>query len=79
MGKIIETSFGTRIDPHRIAAGSVSAVRKQGPYFIFTVKVTEDDIREYSFTDRQRAQAMREVFIKHLEQKILAEGKAKRV
>ena len=47
---IIETNFGTRVDPNRIALGSASKVTKQGAFFVFSLRVDNDDVREYSFT-----------------------------
>ena len=67
---IVETHFGTKIDPNRIALGSASPITRNGAFFIFSVRVDTDDIREYSFTNRNRAVAMREVLISHLENKI---------
>ena len=73
MGNIIETSFGTRFDPKRVASGAVSGVQKQGAFFVFTVRLDHDDVREYSFSSRERAVSSRKIFIGHLEQKIIME------
>ena len=70
MAKIIETNFGTLVNPQRIARGSASPIVKQGAFYTFSLRVEADDIREYSFTDRARAVHMREILISHLEQKI---------
>ena len=70
MAKIIETNFGTLVNPQRIARGSASPIVKQGAFYTFSLRVEADDIREYSFTDRTRAVHMREILISHLEQKI---------
>ena len=70
MGNIIETNFGTLIDPKKIAQGSASSITSKGAFYVFTIRVAPDDIREYSFTDRNRANAMREVLISHLEARI---------
>ena len=67
---IIETNFGTKVDPQRMAIGSATNVTKKGAFYVFSIRVDSDDIREYSFTDRGRATAMREVLIGHLEYKI---------
>lgn len=67
---IIETNFGTRVDPKRIALGSATLVKKQGAFFVFSVRVDIDDVREYSFSDRSRAVAMRKVLISHMEAKL---------
>tara|TARA_R100000700_G_C3081213_1_gene86814 strand:+ start:297 stop:533 length:237 start_codon:yes stop_codon:yes gene_type:complete len=71
MTKIVETNFGTLVDPKRIAKGSASSVIKKGAFFIFSIRVDSDDIREYSFTDRARAEKMRQILISHLEEKIV--------
>ena len=75
MSKIVETTFGTLMDPKRIALGSASVVKKQGSFYVFSIRVEANDIREYSFTDRTRAESTRKVLIGHLEQKILAGAK----
>ena len=67
---IIETNFGARIDPKRVALGSASSVKKQGAFFVFSIRVDYDDVREYSFCDRDRAPAMRKVLISHMEAKL---------
>ena len=74
MNKIIETSFGTKILPSRIAASSVSQVKQKGAFYCFSVRLNSDDIREYSFSDRNRALTMRKVFIGHLEQKVILDA-----
>lgn len=70
MTKIVETNFGTLVDTKRIAKGSASPVIKKGAFFVFSLRVENDDVREYSFTDRTRAEQMRQILISHLEQKI---------
>lgn len=70
MNKIIETSFGTLADPHRIAKGSASNIVKEGAFFVFSLRIDSNDIRKYSFTDRSRAEKMRDIMINHLEIKI---------
>jgi hypothetical protein len=77
MTNIIETNFGTLINPSRIAKGSASSIVKKGAFYIFSLKVGHDDIREYSFTDRGRAEKMREILISHLEHSILKRAIAK--
>ena len=67
---IIETNFGTRVDPNRIALGSASNITKQGAFFVFSLRVESDDVREYAFTSRDRAVAMRKVLISHMTNKI---------
>ena len=70
MSNIIETKSGTLVDPKRIANGSASNIEKKGPFFIFSIRLDDDDIREYSFTDRNKAHHMRGILISHLEQRI---------
>ena len=67
---IIETNFDTRVDPNRIALGSASNITKQGAFFVFSLRVESDDVREYAFTSRDRAVAMRKVLISHMANKI---------
>lgn len=76
MTNIIETKFGTLVNPSKIAAGSASNVKKSGAFYSFSIRVSHDDIREYSFTDRSRAIYMRRVMIGHLEEKIKKESKS---
>jgi len=71
MSKIIKSSSGTLADPKRIARGSASSVIKKGAFYTFSVTIDNEDIREYSFTDRTRADTMREILISHLENKII--------
>ena len=70
MSNIIETNFGTLINPARVANGSASSIIKQGAVYTFSLKISNDDIREYSFPNRQRAENMRKILISHLEEKI---------
>ena len=70
MSNIIETNFGTLINPNRVANGSASSIIKQGAFYTFSLKISNDDIREYSFTNRQRAEQMRQILISHLEHMI---------
>ena len=70
MSKIVETNFGTLVDSKRVARGSASNVTKKGAFYVFSIRVENDDIREYSFTDRARAEQMREILISHLETRI---------
>ena len=70
MAKIIETNFGTLLNPERIAKGSASIVTKQGAFYVFSIRLDVNDVREYSFTDRSRAEQMRQILISHLAQRI---------
>ena len=70
MTNIIETKFGTLVNTNKIASGSASTIKKSGAFYNFSIKLSNDDIREYSFTDRQRAENMRKILISHLEEKI---------
>ncbi len=76
MGNLVEAKFGTVMDAKRIASSSASKIDKKGPFYVFTLRITHDDIREYSFTNRERARVMREIMISHLEQKIKLRVKA---
>ena len=71
MSKIIKSSSGTLADPKRIARGSATNVIKKGAFYTFSVTIDNEDIREYSFTDRTRADTMRGILISHLENKII--------
>ena len=75
MSKIIETSFGTLVDPKRIAKGSASNIEKKGAFYVFSLRIDINDIREYSFTDRSRAENMRKILISHLEQRIVKKSR----
>ena len=77
MSNIIETNFGKKVDLQRISEGCASLVTKIGAFYIFSVRVAEDDIREYSFTNRDRAVFMRSVLVSHLAQKMQMETKKK--
>jgi hypothetical protein len=70
MSNIIETNFGTLINPARVANGSASSIVKKGAFYVFSLKISNDDIREYSFTNRQRAENMRKILVSHLEHMI---------
>ena len=72
---IIETNFGTRLDPKRVALGSATNVTKQGAFYVFSLRVETDDVREYSFSNRDRAVAMRNVLISHLREKVRFENR----
>ena len=75
MTNIIETKFGTLVNTSKIASGSASTIKKSGAFYNFSIKLSNDDIREYSFTDRQRAENMRKILISHLEQDIARKAK----
>tara|TARA_B100001057_G_scaffold427814_1_gene452777 strand:+ start:477 stop:716 length:240 start_codon:yes stop_codon:yes gene_type:complete len=77
MSKIIESRFGTLMDTRRVALGAASNVVKKGAFYVFSIRLEADDIREYSFTNRQRAVNAREVLVGHLEQKIIHNSKQK--
>lgn len=76
MTNIIETKFGTLVSPSKIASGSASTIKKSGAFYNFSIRVDNDDIREYSFTNLARAEYMRRVMIGHLEEKIKNESKS---
>ena len=50
MTKIVET-LGTMTNPDRIAMSSAFKSEKS-PFYNFSIRIDVDDIREYSFTDR---------------------------
>ena len=70
MSKIVETNFVTLVDSKIVARGSASNVTKKGAFYVFSRRVENDDIREYSVTDRSRDEQMREILISHLETRI---------
>ena len=70
MSDLVETSFGTLINPERMANGSASNIQKVGAFYNFSIKINNDDIREYSFTNFEKAEYMRRVMIGHLKAKI---------
>ena len=70
MSKIVETNFGTLVDSKRVARGSASNVTKKGAFYVFSIRVESDDIREYSFTNFELAEYMRRVITGHLKAKI---------
>ena len=76
MTNIIETKFGTLVNTRKIASGSASNIKKTGAFYNFSIRITNDDVREYSFTDFARAEYMRRVMIGHLEEKIKNESKS---
>ena len=75
MSNIVETTFGTQVSTSKIAEGSASSIKKKGPFYNFSIRINNNDIREYSFTDLKRAEYMRRVMIGHLEEKIRKELK----
>ena len=76
MTNIMETKFGTLVNTRKIASGSASSIKKTGAFYNFSIRLSNDDIREYSFTDRSRALYMRRIMIGHLEEKIKKESKS---
>ena len=75
MADIIETKFGTLVNTSKIASGSASSIKKSGAFYNSSIKITNEDIREYSFTDLARAEYMRRIMIGHLEEKIKNDSK----
>ena len=75
MTNIIETKLGALVSPNKIASGSASSIKKSGAFYNFSIRISTDDIREYSFTDLGRAEYMRRIMIGHLEEKIKKELK----
>ena len=76
MANIIETKFGTLVNTRKIAYGSASSIKKSGAFYNFSIRITNEDVREYSFTDLARAEYMRRIMIGHLEEKIKNESKS---
>ena len=74
---IIETNLGKKVDLQRISEGSASPITKSGAFYVFSVRISEDDVREYSFTNRERAVSMRSVLVSHLAQKMQLDTKKK--
>jgi len=79
MNNIIETNFGKKVDITRMANGSASNITKQGAFFVFSIRLSADDVREYSFTNRDRAVSMRQVLVSHMEQRLIQETKKRAV
>ena len=71
----MKQQFRTLVKTSKIAVGSVSSIERTGDFYNFSIKVSQDDIREYSFTDLARAEYMRIIMIGHLEEKIKKESK----
>ena len=42
MSNIIESHFGTLMSPKKIAAGAASSVRKQGAFYVFSLRVDSE-------------------------------------
>jgi len=72
---IIETNFGTKVDLDRMALGTATNVVMRGAFYVFSLRVDSNDIREYSFTNRDRAVAMRKVLLSHMESKLYEQMK----
>ena len=72
---IIETNFGTKVDLDRMALGTATNLVMRGAFYVFSLRVDSDDIREYSFTNRDRAVAMRKVLLSHMESKLYEQMK----
>ena len=70
MTNIIKIKTGAWANPKNIAEGNVSSIKKVGAFYIFTIKLDNNDIREYSFTNFEKAEYMRRVMIGHLKAKI---------
>ena len=64
-----------KANPFLVANGAASRVEKKGAFYVFSLRLSDDDIREYSFTNRDRAVSMRRVLIGHMEQKLIQETK----
>ena len=53
-----------------MAYGSASNIQKVGAFYNFFIKINNDDVKEYSFTNFEKAEYMRRVMIGHLKAKI---------
>ncbi|MBJ86504.1 MAG: hypothetical protein CMJ11_07985 [Pelagibacterales bacterium] len=76
MTNIIKMKTGAWANPKIIAKGNVSSVKKMGAFYVFTIKLDSNDIREYSFTSSNKAEHMRKIMIGHLEEKFRKELKS---
>ncbi len=76
MTNIIKIKTGAWANPKNIATGNVSSVKKVGAFYVFTIKLDNNDIREYSFTTSNKADHMRKIMIGHLEEKFKKELKS---
>ena len=43
---IIETNLGKKVDLQRISEGSASPITKAGAFYVFSLRVAGDDVRE---------------------------------
>lgn len=69
MINVIKTKTGVWSNPKNIATGNVSSIKKVGAFYNFTIKLDNNNIREYSFTTSNKANNMRKIMIGHLEEK----------
>ena len=53
-----------------MANGSASNIQKVVAFYNFSIKINNEDVREYSFTNFEKAEYMRRVMIGHLKAKI---------
>ena len=54
MADIIETSFGTLISQERVPNGSASNIQKVGAFYNFSIKINNEDVKEYFFTNFEK-------------------------
>ena len=76
MTNVIKTKTGAWANPKNIATGNVSSVKKVGAFYNFTIKLDNNDIKEYSFTTSNKANNMRKIMIGYLEEKFKKELKS---
>ena len=76
MTNVIKTKTGAWANPKNIATGNVSSVKKVGAFYNFTIKLDNNNIREYSFTTSNKANNMRKIMIGYLEEKFKKELKS---
>ena len=59
-----------KANPFLVSNGAATKVEKKGAFYVFSIRLSDDDIREYSFTNRDKAHMTRGVLIQHLETKL---------
>ena len=76
MTNVIKTKTGAWSNPKNITTGNVSSIKKVGAFYNFTIKLDNNNIREYSFTTSNKANNMRKIMIGYLEEKFKKELKS---
>ena len=70
MTNIIETKFGTLVNTSKIAAGSASSIKKSGAFYNFSIRISNDDIREYSLLTAHGLYIWEELWLVTLKKKL---------